>query len=120
VLSLLDGICKGDCITVMKTLASMQKVAQSGDLIKLTSALHNRFRLAMYSSAYPRIADNFKEALGARDYAWRLAQEAGRRFGSRAMFRFVTGLLKLNAGEKSGSTNGWHELEFLVAELFGK
>lgn len=119
-LSLLDGICKGDYVTVLKTLASMQKDAQSGDLIKLTSALHNRFRLAMYSSVYPRIAVDFKEALGARDYAWRLAQEAGRRFGARAMFRFVTGLLKLNAGEKSGNTNGWHELEFLVIELFGK
>lgn len=119
-LLLLDGICKGNFASVMKTLASMKKSAQAGDLIRLTSALHNRFRLAMYSCLYPRVAVNFKDALGARDYAWRLAQEAGRRFGARAMLRFVAGLLKLNAGEKSGSTNGWYELEFIIIELFGK
>jgi len=119
-LRLLDGICKGEYTVVMKTLAAMQKAAQSGDLIKLTSALHNRFRLAMYAALYPRLTSAFKQALAARDYAWRLAEEAGRRYGARAMLRFVTGLLKLNAGEKSGTANGWHELEFLVIELFGK
>lgn len=119
-LRLLDGICRGEYAVVMKTLAAMQKAAQSGDLIKLTSALHNRFRLAMYASLYPRLALSFKQALAARDYAWRLAEEAGRRYGARAMLHFVIGLLKLNAGEKSGTANGWHELEFLVIELFGK
>lgn len=119
-LRLLDGICSGDCVTAIKTLNAMQKTAQSGDLIKLTSALHNRFRLAMYGAIYPRLASNFKQALGARDYAWRLAQDAARRFGAKAVFRFVLGILKLNAGEKSGTSNGWKELEFLVIELFGK
>ena len=119
-LRLLDGICNGDNATALKSLHAMEKTAQSGDLIKLTSALHNRFRLAFYGAAYPRAANNFKNALGARDYAWRLAQNAARRFGPRALFRFLIGILRLNAGEKSGTSNGWHELEFLVIELFGK
>lgn len=119
-LLLLDGICKGNYAAVMKTLASMKKTAQAGDLIKLTSALHNRFRLAIYGAIYPRLAVNFKQALSARDYAWRMSQEAVRRFGAKAVFRFVLGILRLNAGEKSGTSSGWHELEFIVIELFGK
>lgn len=119
-LRLLDGICNGDYVAAMKSLAAMKKTAQSGDLIKLTSALHNRFRLALYGAVAPKFANNFKNALGARDYAWRLAQNAARHFGAAAIFRFVLGIIKLNIGEKSGTSNGWHELEFLVAELFGK
>ncbi|MBQ0055275.1 MAG: hypothetical protein KBS54_03910 [Synergistaceae bacterium] len=119
-LRLLDGICSGDSTAAMKSLAAMEKTAQSGDLIKLTSALHNRFRLAFYGAVFPRMAEHFKNAFGARDYAWRLAQSAARRFGPRALFRFLVGILRLNAGEKSGTSNGWHELEFLVIELFGK
>ncbi len=119
-LRLLDGICNGESVTALKSLSAMRRAAQSGDIIKLTSALHNRFRLAFYGAAFPRLANNFKNALGARDYAWKLAQNAARRFGPRALFRFLIGILRLNAGEKSGTSNGWHDLEFLVIELFGE
>ena len=119
-LRLLDGTCNADFVTAMKSLEAMKKTAQSGDLIRLTSSLHNRFRLAMYSAIFPRVAMNFKNALGAKDYAWRLAQNAARNFGAVAIFRFVVGIIRLNIGEKSGTSNGWCELEFLLAELFGR
>lgn len=116
-LRLLDGLCNGDRIAVLKNLTSISK---NGDLIPLTSALHNRMRLAWYAAANPRESAMFAKALGARDYAWRMAGYAAKRYGKEALSRFVTGLIKINIDEKSGMGSGWNGMETLVIELLEK
>jgi DNA polymerase III delta subunit len=113
-LRLLDGSCSGDAVTVIKALHAIMK---NGDLIPLTSALHNRMRLAWYAAMFPRQAALFAKALGARDYAWRLAGQAAKRYGAAKLTRFTIGLVKLNIAEKSGNSAGWNGLETLLLDL---
>lgn len=113
-LRLLDGTCTGDFASVVRAFRSLSK---NGDLIPLTSALHNRMRLAWYASLCPRQAALFGKALGARDYAWRLAGQAAKKYGAAKLTRFTVGLIKLNIDEKSGSSAGWNSLETLLLDL---
>lgn len=113
-LRLLDGLCSGDYRTAMKALHA---IAKNGELIPLTSAIHNRMRLAWYASMFPRQSAAFAKALGARDYAWKMAGQAARRYGPKALSIFTVGLIKININEKSGSGAGWNSLEALVLSL---
>lgn len=115
-LRLLDGICIGDYCASIRNLHS---IAKNGDLIPLVSALHNRMRLAWYSAMYPRQGALFAKSLGARDYAWKMAVQAAHKYGTEAIGKFVTGLIKININEKSGKGAGWDSLETLVIELIG-
>jgi DNA polymerase-3 subunit delta len=115
-LRLLDGICSGDHIT---TLKSLNAISKSGDLIPLVSALHNRMRLAWYASMHPRKGSLFADSLGAKNYAWKMAGNAARKYSAGSISRFVLGLIKINIDEKSGTGSGWAGLETLVIELMG-
>ena len=77
-------------------------------------------RLAWYASLCPRQAALFGKALGARDYAWRLAGQAAKKYGAAKLTRFTVGLIKLNIDEKSGSSAGWNSLETLLLDLLAK
>lgn len=116
-LSLLDGLCKGEKISSLKSLHAISK---KGDLIPLISALHNRMRLAWYAASNPRKEAMFAKALGARNYAWRMALMASKRYGSKDIADFVIGLIRLNIEEKSGTSAGWSSLETLVISLLTK
>lgn len=113
-LRLLDGLCGGDNIGALRALHA---IARNGELIPLTSAIHNRMRLAWYASMFPRQGAMFAKALGARDYAWRMAGQAARRYGPAALTKFCVGLVRLNICEKSGTGAGWNSLETLVLDL---
>lgn len=115
-LKLLDGLCAGDHI---KTLKSLNAISKNGDLIPLVSAIHNRMRLAWYASMYPKKGSMFAKSLGARNYAWRMAGNAARKYSSASISNFVLGLIKINIDEKSGTGSGWIGLETLVIELMG-
>jgi DNA polymerase III delta subunit len=119
-LRVLDGMCRGDAPTVMKSLMAMSRDAKEGDIIKLISAIHNRMRLAWYAAMYPKQGALFAKSLGARDYAWKMAVQAARRYGPVPVGRFVLGIIKMNIDEKSGTSAGWNNLETLVMQLMGK
>lgn len=113
-LKLLDSLCNGDGVTAVR---SLREIAKHGDLFPLLSALHNRMRLAAYAAAYPHNGAAFAKALGARDYAWRMAGQAARKYGPQALSDFVKGLILINVEEKSGRGAGWFSLELLILEL---
>ena len=113
-LKLLDGICEGDTLSSLKSLHSISK---KGDLFPLLSALHNRMRLAWYAACNPGKEDMFANVLEARNYAWRKAREASKRYGKKNITEFVMGLIRLNMEEKSGIGAGWNSLESLVISL---
>ncbi|MDO5562120.1 MAG: hypothetical protein Q4F74_00735, partial [Synergistaceae bacterium] len=116
-LRLLDGLCNGDRIAVLKNFRS---ISNNGDLIPLTSALHNRMRLAWYAAVNPRESAMFAKSMGARDYAWRMAGYAAKRYGKDAVSRFVMGLIRINVDEKGGAGAGWNSLEALLIEILEK
>lgn len=113
-LKLLDALCNGDALGA---LGSLRAISARGELFPLIAALHNRMRLALYAARYQSDGARFARALGARDYAWRQAGAAARRYGARALVDFVVGLIKINIEEKSGRGAGWFGLELLVLEL---
>lgn len=115
-LKLLDGLCSGDHI---KTLKSLNAISKNGDLIPLVSAIHNRMRLAWYASMHPSKGSLFAESLGAKNYAWKMAGNAARKYSAGSISKFVLGLIKINIDEKSGTGSGWIGLETLVIELMG-
>ncbi|MEG1911967.1 MAG: hypothetical protein RRY12_03385 [Cloacibacillus sp.] len=112
-LRLLDGLCTGDFVGVMKSLRSM---ARTDDLIPLLAPLHNRMRLAWYAGV-GKEAPLFAQALGAKDYAWRMARQADQRYGHAALTKFITAIIRINIEERSGAGAGWHGLETAVIEL---
>lgn len=116
-LKLLDSLCGGDAATAVRTFRAMSRGSGAAELFPLVSALHNRMRLALYAAEYKNDGAAFARALGARDYAWRQASGAARRYGKRALLAFVIGLIKLNIEEKSGRGAGWNSLEMLVLDL---
>ena len=112
-LKLLDGLCAGkyaDCLVSLEYL-------KEGELLPLVSALYNRFRLAFYVASFPEEKGFFLKALGARDYAARLAEGAAGLYGKERLMVFLVGLMKINANEKSGMGASWHDLDVLVTEL---
>ncbi|MDR1917184.1 MAG: hypothetical protein LBQ58_11485 [Synergistaceae bacterium] len=113
-LKLLDGICTGKFI---ESLISLNEMSGSGELLPLVSALHNRIRIAFYMAAYPHEAVAFARALGVRDYAARLAENAARIYGKSKLLDFVVGLIRINANEKSGLGASWRDLAILIIDL---
>lgn len=116
-LRLLDALCGGDAPAAVKTFRAMSGGSGASELFPLVTALHNRMRLALYAAEYKNDGAAFARALGARDYAWRQASGAARRYGERALLAFVVGLIMLNVEEKSGRGAGWRSLELLVLDL---
>jgi len=114
-LSLLDGLCEADRRKVTAALPHVKR----RDLIPVLAALHNRFRLAFYRSAFktPRFQKTVGEALKARPYQERQAAEAARHHSREGMALFLKRLCGINMGEKTGNRNGWMELELAILDL---
>ena len=112
-LKLLDGLCSGKYAECLVSLEYLKE----GELLPLVSALYNRFRLAFYAAAFPVERELFSKALGARDYAMRMADGAARLYGKVRLMNFLVGLMRINANEKSGMGASWHDLDILVTDL---
>ncbi|MDR3332504.1 MAG: hypothetical protein LBT08_07735 [Synergistaceae bacterium] len=113
-LKLLDGICNG---LHSESIQALDTMSRNAELLPLLSALHNRIRLALYIAAFPKEKTAFARALGARDYAARLAETAAGKYGREKLMRFVTGLIRINSNEKSGMGASWRDLNVLVIDL---
>lgn len=112
-LRLLDGLCTGDIAGVLKSIRLMQR---TDDLIPTLVPIHNRMRLAWYAGL-GQDAMLFSKALGAKDYAMRMARQADRRCGHAALTEFMSSLMRINIEERSGTGAGWHSLEAAVIEF---
>ncbi|MDO5114486.1 MAG: hypothetical protein Q4D58_00175 [Synergistaceae bacterium] len=112
-LRLLDGLCDGDAVSVLR---SFRAISRSGELIPTLTPIHNRMRLAWYSGL-GKDGLFFAQALGAKDYAWRKAKEADRRYGHAALTDFISALLRISIEERSGMGAGWNGLETAIAAL---
>lgn len=110
-LKILDGLCSCDYKGVMKSFYS---ISRNGELMPLISAIHNRMRLAMYNATNPRCAAMYAKALGAKDYAWRMASLATKNYPSDSITDFSLGLICMNIAEKTGKSAGWNGLETLL------
>ena len=115
-LRLLDGLCKGDSAAVLR---SLRGISDTDDLIPALVPIHNRMRLAWYAGL-GRSSAAFAKALGARDYAWRMACQADRLYGHAALTDFIADLIRINIEERSGTGAGWHGLETAVIKLMEK
>ena len=115
-LRLLDGLCTGDAVGVVKSLRAM---SSSADLIPSITPIHNRMRLAWYASLGNDGAA-IGRALGAKDYAWRMASQAARRYGRAALTDFISDLLRISIEERSGRGAGWNGLETAVIKLLAR
>ena len=115
-LRLLDGLCTGDAVGVVKSLRAM---SSSADLIPSITPIHNRMRLAWYASLGSDGAA-IGRALGAKDYAWRMASQAARRYGRAALTDFISDLLRISIEERSGCGAGWNGLETAVIKLLAR
>ncbi|MDR1133249.1 MAG: hypothetical protein LBL05_03755 [Synergistaceae bacterium] len=113
-LKLLDALCSARGADSMEALSEL---ALRSELTPLLSALHNRFRVAMYFALYPKEAAVFSRALGTRDYAARHAETAAKKYGAARLRDFVTGLIRMTSNERSGQSAGWFDLEVLVIDL---
>lgn len=115
-LRLLDGLCTADAVSVIK---SLRAISAAGDLIPLITPIHNRMRLAWYASMGNDGAA-IGRALGAKDYAWRMASQAARRYGRAALTDFIADLLRISIEERSGRGAGWNGLETAVINLLSR
>jgi DNA polymerase-3 subunit delta len=115
-LKLLDGLCSGNRA---ECLASLEEMSVRFELTPLVSALHNRFRVAMYFALFPGERAGYARALGVKDYAARLAGEAAKRYGGARLMDFVTGLIRITANERIGQGASWRDLNVLVIDLLG-
>ncbi|MDR3281067.1 MAG: hypothetical protein LBT23_11185 [Synergistaceae bacterium] len=113
-LKLLDGMCSG---SVAESRACLGELSRHSEIMPLLSALHNRFRIAMYFSMFQNEKKSFATALGAKDYASRLADGAARFYGAGKLRDFVTGLIKIAANERTGQGASWRDLDLLVIDL---
>ncbi|MDR1510160.1 MAG: hypothetical protein LBS53_11030 [Synergistaceae bacterium] len=113
-LKLLDGLCSGNRV---ESLASLEGMSSRSELTPLLSALHNRFRLAMYYALCPDERAGYTRALGAKDYAARLAWGAADLYGSVKLRDFVTGLIRVASNERIGQGASWRDLDVLVIDL---
>ena len=113
-LKLLDGICRGAHTDVLRAL---DVLSRGSDLLPMLSAIHNRIRLALYIAAFPMEKEAFARALGARDYAARMAETAAGIYGRDKLVKFTAGLIRINYNEKSGLGSSWRDLSLLVINL---
>jgi DNA polymerase-3 subunit delta len=113
-LKLLDGLCAG---RVQESLASLGEMGGRSELLPLLSALHNRFRLAMYFAMFPGERADFAKMLDARDYASRNAEAAARKYGAGKLGAFVNGLIRIASSERVGQGSSWRDLSLLVIGL---
>lgn len=113
-LKFLDSLCAA---RGADSIAALSELVLHSELAPLLSALHNRFRIAMYFALYPAERAVFSRALGARDYAARQAETAAKKYGAERLRDFVTGLIRMTSNERSGQSAGWFDLEVLVLDL---
>jgi DNA polymerase-3 subunit delta len=116
-LKLLDGLCSGNRAD---SLASFGDMSSRSELTPLLSALHNRFRMAMYFALFPGERAGYARALGAKDYAARMAGEAAAMYGEAKLLDFVTGLIRIAANERIGQGASWRDLNILVIDLLSR
>lgn len=114
-LTLLDGLCRADAPAAISALVFLRK---REELLRITGALYNRLRLAMYMASLPSTSsEEMLGILGARKYQQKMAGEASRRFSQRALQLCVKGLVEVSIALKTGRDNGWNRLEMAVLGL---
>lgn len=114
-LQLLDGLCEADRNKVVESFRHVRR----RDLIPVVAALHNRFRLALYRSCLTssRSRKSAGEALKARPYQDRQAEQATRHYSREALSALIRDLCAVNIGEKTGNRGGWVKLEMILLDF---
>ncbi|MCF7936637.1 MAG: hypothetical protein K9L28_09890 [Synergistales bacterium] len=114
-LQLLDGVCRARRGEVLHALS---RVERHEDILRVTGALYNRLRIALFMQLFPGGAgEAMQKVLKTRKYQHRLAGEACRHYRCAELQQVVVGLAGLSCGEKWGQGTGWKGLELLVLEL---
>jgi len=114
-LQLLDGLCEADRSRVLEAFKHVRR----RELIPVVAALHNRFRLALYRSCLTssRSRKAASEALKARPYQDRQAEQASRHYSREALSALIRDLCAVNIGEKTGNRGGWVQLEMILLDF---
>lgn len=109
-LRFLDGFSRKKFADVMSSLEHLKR--EPSPLPALT-ALVNRLRPALYMSMFKNEAGALA-AVGARDYAARMAKTALDSYGKNAVQKFILDMIRLSFLEKTNSAEGWIGFETAV------
>ncbi len=115
VLALLDGVCRGKRSDVLKAMDALRR---SEELLPVATALYNRLRITLLATCFSGAdLEKLYAAQGVRDYARRLATEAGRAYPPQALQGAVAELIALLCAEKWGRGTGWSGLDVVLLRL---
>ena len=116
-LRFLDSLCAGDFAVCAPEMVLLGK--EKAELFPFLAAVQNRMRLAWYAACFPGHLSAIARSLGARDYAWKLAQKAASVYGKDALGRFIARSITIHLNEKVGAGAGWVDLQIAILELLG-
>lgn len=109
VLRFLDAFCGA---RMVEALALLDHLKKEPSILPLLTALYNRIRPAVYSSCFSRRdAQEVTALLKVRDYAGRMAAEAGKNYPSTALKALALSLAALSWKEKTAVAEGWYGFE---------
>ena len=115
VLSLLDGVCRGNRSEVLQAL---QTLRNAEELLPVAPALYNRLRIALLATCFSGAdLEKLYAAQGVRDYARRLSTEALRHYAPRAVQTATVELIALLCAEKWGRGTGWSGMDLVLLRL---
>ncbi len=115
-LTFLDGVCQAK----YKDVANSLKYLRQDILLPVLTGLCNRLRPAVYIAAFKQNSDKALAAIGQKNlnaYAVKMAREALRNYGERALKIFLLKAIKLSYDEKGNDATGWPGFEVILWEL---
>ena len=115
-LTFLDGVCQAK----YKDVANSLKYLRQDILLPVLTGLCNRLRPAVYIAAFKQNSDKALAAIGQKNlnaYAVKMAREALRNYGERALKIFLLKAIKLSYDEKGNDATGWPGFEVILCEL---
>ena len=115
-LTFLDGVCQAK----YKDVANSLKYLKQDILLPVLTGLCNRLRPAVYIAAFKQNSDKALAAIGQKNlnaYAVKMAREALRNYGDKALKIFLLKAIKLSYDEKGSDATGWPGFEVILWEL---
>ena len=117
VLRFLDAFCGARAAEVLSLLDHLKR---EPSVLPLLTALYNRIRPAVYASCFSkRDVQKVAALLKVRDYAGRMAAEAGKNYSPAALKALALNLAALSWKEKTAVAEGWYGFEAALLQCLG-
>lgn len=114
-LDLMDGICLGKVGTV---ISALECIKTKYEIIPVLSALYNRIRIASLILSFRQYGTNkVQKSLCFRDYQFKMAIEALKRYSPEDVIQFSADIITLDYREKTNNSRGWIALELMIMKF---